>query len=148
MIHSPNEPGLENAIVDLYLRHEIRLVEASAFLGITLPLVRYRVSGIYKDEAGNIVTPNNVIAKVSRVEVAAKFFAPPPSKMLQELVGQGVITAQQAEWASQIPVARDLTSEPIRADTPTTGRLCACTRQVWRLKTECKKNTTTRNRCV
>lgn len=111
LIHSPNEPGLENAIVDLYLRHEIRLVEASAFLGITLPLVRYRVSGIYKDEAGNIVTPNNVIAKVSRVEVAAKFFAPPPSKMLQELVGQGVITAQQAEWASQIPVARDLTSE-------------------------------------
>lgn len=111
LIHSPNEKGLEDAIVDLYLRHEVRLVEASAFLAMSLPLVRYRVTGIHEDANGRIVTPNRVIAKVSRVEVASKFFAPPPEKMLQKLVESGVITEQQARLAARIPVAQDLTSE-------------------------------------
>ncbi|HNX75751.1 MAG TPA: PfaD family polyunsaturated fatty acid/polyketide biosynthesis protein [Candidatus Rifleibacterium sp.] len=111
LIHSPNEKGLEDAIVDLYLKHEIRLVEASAFLAMSLPLVRYRVTGIHEDAQGNIITPNKVIAKVSRVEVAAKFFAPPPDKMLQKLVDSGVITEHQAKLAARIPVAQDLTSE-------------------------------------
>ncbi len=47
LIHSPSEPALESAIVDLYLRRGIRLVEASAFLDLTLPVVRYRVAGIH-----------------------------------------------------------------------------------------------------
>jgi PfaD family protein len=111
LIHSPNEKGLEDAIVDLYLKHEVRLVEASAFLTVSLPLVRYRVSGIYQDQNGRIVTPNKVIAKVSRVDVASKFFAPPPEKMLQKLVETGVITENQARLAARIPVAQDLTSE-------------------------------------
>lgn len=111
LIHSPNEKGLEDEIVDLYLRHEVRLIEASAFLAMSLPLVRYRVTGIHEDENGNIITPNRIIAKVSRVEVASKFFAPPPDKMLQKLVEIGVITEHQAQLAAQIPVAQDLTSE-------------------------------------
>ena len=86
LIHSPQEPALESAIVDLYLRRGVRLVEASAFLDLTLPIVRYRVRGIGRDAAGRIVAPNKVVAKVSRVEVAAKFMAPPPASMLRELV--------------------------------------------------------------
>lgn len=111
LIHSPNEKGLEDEIVDLYLRHEVRLIEASAFLSMTLPLVRYRVTGIHQDADGRIITPNKIIAKVSRVEVASKFFAPPPEKMLSKLVETGVITAEQARLAAKIPVAQDLTSE-------------------------------------
>ncbi|HPW57935.1 MAG TPA: PfaD family polyunsaturated fatty acid/polyketide biosynthesis protein [Candidatus Rifleibacterium sp.] len=111
LIHSPNEKGLEDAIVDLYLRHEVRLVEASAFLAMSLPLVRYRLHGIHEDANGRIITPNRVIAKVSRVEVASKFFAPPPEKMLQKLLESGAITEQQARLAARIPVAQDLTSE-------------------------------------
>ncbi|MDD3146463.1 MAG: PfaD family polyunsaturated fatty acid/polyketide biosynthesis protein [Candidatus Riflebacteria bacterium] len=111
LIHSPNEKGLEDAIVDLYLKHEVRLVEASAFLAMSLPLVRYRLAGIHEDADGRIVTPNRVIAKVSRVEVASKFFAPPPDKMLQKLVESKVITEQQARLAARIPVAQDITSE-------------------------------------
>ncbi|PKL48613.1 MAG: 2-nitropropane dioxygenase [Candidatus Riflebacteria bacterium HGW-Riflebacteria-2] len=111
LIHSPNESGLEDIIVDLYLKHEVRLVEASAFLAMSLPLVRYRVTGIHQDASGRIVAPNHVIAKVSRVEVASKFFAPPPEKMLQQLVAAGVITEQQAQLAARIPVAQDITSE-------------------------------------
>lgn len=111
LIHSPNEPGHEAAVVDLYLRHKIRLVEASAYLGLTLPVVKYRVSGIYRNEQGDIVAPNRVIAKVSRIEVGSKFFAPPPDKILSDLVAMGAITHEQAELASQIPMAQDITAE-------------------------------------
>ena len=46
LIHSPGEPEMESAVVDLLLRRRVRLVEASAFLNLTLPVVRYRVAGL------------------------------------------------------------------------------------------------------
>jgi PfaD family protein len=111
LIHSPGEQAHESATVDLYLRHGIRLVEASAFLDLTPHVIRYRLHGIHRNDAGEIVTPNRVIAKVSRVEVASKFFAPPPEKMVRELVAQGHLTQEQAELAKAVPVAQDVTVE-------------------------------------
>ena len=111
LIHSPNEPAHEAAVADLYLRRGIRLVEASAYLALTLPLVRYRVSGITRADDGRIVTPNHVIAKVSRVEVATPFFSPPPAALLAELVRTRDLSPEQAGWAAQVPVAQDLTAE-------------------------------------
>jgi trans-AT polyketide synthase/acyltransferase/oxidoreductase domain-containing protein len=111
LIHSPNEPRLESATVDLYLRRGIRLVSASAYLELTEPLIRYRVAGIHRDADGRVVAPNRVMAKVSRVEVARKFFAPPPEPILRALVSRGVLTPEQADWAGTIPVAEDLTAE-------------------------------------
>jgi PfaD family protein len=111
LIHSPQDPGHEAAIVDLYLRMGIRLVEASAYLDLTLPLVRYRVSGIRRDAQGTIVAPNRIIAKVSRVEVASKFLAPAPDGLVRELLHRGEITLDQADWAVRIPLAEDLTAE-------------------------------------
>lgn len=111
LIHSPNEPALENGCVDLYLKYGVERVSASAYLALTLPLLRYRFHGIHRDQAGEVVVPNQVIAKVSRVEVAQKFFSPPPDKMLAELVNQGHLTAEQAEMAASVPVAEDLTAE-------------------------------------
>ncbi|MFC1829728.1 2-nitropropane dioxygenase, partial [Thermodesulfobacteriota bacterium] len=86
LINSPHEPELEKATVDLYIKHGIKLISASAYLDLTLPLVYFRVKGIHRDPDGRIICPNRVIAKVSRVEVAAKFFSPPPDKMLTRLV--------------------------------------------------------------
>jgi len=111
LIHSPNEPELENALVDLYLRRGITLVEASAFLDLTPALVRYRTHGLCRNAEGQIVAPNRVIAKISREEVAAKFFAPPPERFLRELVASGQLTAEQAQWATEIPMAQDVTVE-------------------------------------
>jgi PfaD family protein len=111
LIHSPGEPALERAVVELYLRRGVRLVEASAYLDLTLPVVRYRTHGIHRDSNGRIVAPNRVIVKVSRVEVASKFLAPPPERMLQELVRQGHLKPEQAELAARIPVAQDVTAE-------------------------------------
>ena len=111
LIHSPYEPQLEERIADLYLRRSVRLVSAAAYIDLTLPLVRYRTAGIHSDAQGRIVTPNRVMAKVSRVEVAQRFFAPPPGEMLGELVGRGELTPEQAELASRVPVAQDVTAE-------------------------------------
>lgn len=111
LIHSPFEPRLEAETVELYLQHNIDIVEASAFMGITLPLVRYRTAGIHKNSAGKIVVPNRIIAKVSREELVQSFFSPPPSPMLKILQTQGVITAEQATLATQIPLADCITAE-------------------------------------
>jgi trans-AT polyketide synthase, acyltransferase and oxidoreductase domains len=111
LIHSPNEPNLEAGVVDLYLRKGVRLVSASAYLRLSLPLIRYRVHGIHRNERGEVVAPNRVIAKVSRVEVAERFFSPPPEKYLRQLVESGDITEEQAALAAEIPVAQDLTAE-------------------------------------
>ena len=111
LIHSPNEQGHESATVDLYLKHGIRLVEASAYLDLTPHIVRYRLTGIHRDSSGQVVTPNKVVAKVSRVEVASKFLSPPPDRLVAELVVQGHLTRDQAELAKSVPVAQDLTVE-------------------------------------
>ena len=111
LIHSPNEPDLETAVADLYIRRGVHLASASAYLDLTLPVVRYRVHGIHEDQRGRIVTPNRLIAKVSRLEVATKFFSPPPERLLESLVDAGDITEGQARLAKRIPVAQDITAE-------------------------------------
>ncbi len=111
LIHSPNDPELEAAVVRLYLQRGIKLVSTSAYLDLTLPLVYYRVKGIHRDARGEIICPNKVIAKVSRVEVAAKYFSPPPQKLLAQLIDKNMITRAEAELAGMIPMADDLTAE-------------------------------------
>lgn len=111
LIHSPHEPDLEKSLADLYIRKEVRLVEASAFLALTLPLVRYRVHGIHRTADGTICVPNRIIAKVSREELAEKFFSPPPDKFLRQLVAEGAITPEQAELAALVPLAQEVTAE-------------------------------------
>ena len=111
LIHSPHEPELEQALTQLYLERKVRLIEASAFMKLTLPLVRYRLAGIHRAADGAIVTPNRIIAKVSREELAARFFAPPPEALVRELVAAGDLTAGQAELAARIPMAQDITAE-------------------------------------
>jgi PfaD family protein len=111
LIHSPGEPQLEQATVDLYLRHGVNLVSASAYMRLTLPLVKYRLSGIYRDAQGKVHSPNRVVAKVSREEVARLFLSPPPVKIINQLVAQSTISPAEAEMASEIAMCDDLTAE-------------------------------------
>ena len=111
LIHSPSETDLENAVCDLYLRRGVRLVEASAFMDLTPAIVRYRLHGISRGAGGRVHAPNKVVAKVSRVEVAAKFLAPAGERLLREMAASNLITTEQAELAGSIPMAQDLTVE-------------------------------------
>ena len=111
LIHTPSEPRVERDIVELYLRRQVRRIEASAFLDLTLPLLRYRLHGIEKRADGGVYTPNRIVGKASRIEVASKFFAPPPEAIVAELIRSGDLTPEQAEWAKEVPVVQDLTAE-------------------------------------
>ncbi len=111
LIHSPNDPDHEMAVVNLYLKHNINLVSAAAFMRITLPLVYYRIKGLCQDFDGKVTCPNKIIAKVSRVEVAKEFFSPPPVKLVNQLLEKNMITKKEAELAQYIPMAQDITAE-------------------------------------
>lgn len=111
LIHSPNDMALEREIVDLYLRRGVRKVSASAYLDLTLPLVYYRVKGIHTEPDGTVVCPNKVVAKVSRMEVARRFLAPPPDKHLTALVSQGLITNAEAGLAKKVAMADAVSAE-------------------------------------
>ena len=111
LIHSPGEPRHETEVVELYLARGVRLVEASAYLDLTLPVVRFRTAGIHLGANGQVIAPNRIIAKVSRVEVATRFFSPPTEKMLAELVQAGHLSDEQARLARRVPVAQDITAE-------------------------------------
>lgn len=111
LIHSPNEPALEEAVADLLLRRGVRRVSASAYLGLTPAIVRYAVSGLRTDPQGNVLRDNHVFAKISRPEVARHFLSPAPGPMLEALVQQGKITRDEATLAARVPLAEDITVE-------------------------------------
>ena len=111
LIHSPNETGLEDAIVDLYLRRGVRRVSASAYMNLTPAIIRYAATGLNRGADGAIKRTNFVFAKISRAEVAEHFLSPPPADILRALVAQGKLTATEAELAAQLPVAEDFTCE-------------------------------------
>ncbi|MCP4537297.1 MAG: PfaD family polyunsaturated fatty acid/polyketide biosynthesis protein [Chloroflexi bacterium] len=111
LIHSPSEGALERNVVDLYLKHDVTTIEASAFLDLTPQVVHYRVAGLGLDAANQIQIKNRVIAKVSRREVATKFLQPAPVNILTSLVEQNLITELQATLAEKIPMADDITVE-------------------------------------
>jgi PfaD family protein len=111
LIHSPNEPDHERAVVDLYLRRGVRRVSASAFMALTPNVVRYAASGLATDASGRVVRRNHLFAKLSRPEVAAQFMAPAPAAMLRDLVAARLLRADEAALAERVPVAEDITVE-------------------------------------
>jgi PfaD family protein len=111
LIHSPAEPSLEDAVCALYLRHEVRCVEASAYMALTPAVVRYAISGIRSLPDGSIRRANRLVAKVSREEVARRFLEPAPQDILDRLVERGELTRDEAELAGHLPLAQDVTGE-------------------------------------
>ena len=111
LLHNPHEPTVESATVDLFLKYGCRMVSASAFMGLTPAVVRYRFSGSSRGADGTMTVPNRLYAKVSRPEVAKHFLAPVPEKMVSELVASGALTAEEGEVASRFPMADGITCE-------------------------------------
>jgi trans-AT polyketide synthase/acyltransferase/oxidoreductase domain-containing protein len=106
LLNSPNDPAMEDRVIELYL-----VIEASAYLAMTVPLVLYRVAGLSQGSDGEVVIANRVIGKLSRLEMAQRFLEPAPADILATLLEQKKITPQQAELAKQVPMADDITVE-------------------------------------
>lgn len=111
LINSPFEPSLEERTVDLFLQNNIHNIEASAYLTITKNLVRYRASGLTQNPDGSVNIANRLIAKVSRKEVAIKFMEPASDDILNSLLEEKIISAEQARLAKLVPMADDITVE-------------------------------------
>lgn len=111
VIHSPSEPAREMALVELLLRRRVRRVCASAFTEISPALVRYAASGLRRDGQGRVARAHHLFAKLSRTEVAGAFLRPAPRPILDGLVRAGQLTAVEAELATEVPLAGDVTVE-------------------------------------
>lgn len=111
LIHAPHETLMEQRCVDILLKHDIRVIEASAFMNLTPALVQFRLAGLYRAEDGSVQSHNKVIAKVSHTDVAKKFMSAAPESIVKALLAEGKITTEQASLATQLPVADDITAE-------------------------------------
>jgi PfaD family protein len=111
LIHSPNEPAIEERVADLYIQRGVRRVSAAAYMGLTPHIVRYAYTGLGVAPDGRITRRNFVFAKISRPEVARHFLEPASAEMLDVLVAAGKLTAEEGQLARQLPVAEDFTVE-------------------------------------
>jgi trans-AT polyketide synthase/acyltransferase/oxidoreductase domain-containing protein len=111
LLNTPDNPALEEALTELYLRQGVRFVEAAAYPDVTAPLVRWRFTGARLGGGHDCRAPNQVLAKVSRPEVAAAFMSPAPEKLIAGLLAEGKLTAEEAEVARRLPVAHDVCVE-------------------------------------
>ena len=105
------DPPVERDTVNLYLKHHVQYIEASAFAQMTSALALYRLKGARRTTEGKVVCDNRIIAKVSRPEVAEAFMSPVPAHIAQQLFNEGCITAEQAELAKHIPMSHDICVE-------------------------------------
>ena len=111
LIYSPTEPELEDAIVNIYLKYNVKKMSASAFMKITPAIVKYACKGLRIDQRGYIIRRNYIFAKVSRPEMAKLFMSPPPKDIVNKLVANGELTKEEASLAMQLPIAEDITIE-------------------------------------
>ncbi|MEO8026898.1 MAG: PfaD family polyunsaturated fatty acid/polyketide biosynthesis protein, partial [Bryobacteraceae bacterium] len=111
LIHSPHDSALEEKTAELYLRHRVTRVSASAFMAVRPSIVRYAYSGVRQNPDGSIERRNHVFAKLSRPEVAKQFMSPAPEAMVRRLVEQGLLTQAEAALAAHLAVAEDITVE-------------------------------------
>jgi len=111
LIHTPHDPSIEERLIDIYLARGVRRVSASAFMRLTPAVVRYACTGLTLGPDGSVHRVNHLFAKLSRSEMAQLFMSPAPQEVVAALVDRGALTAAEAELASRVPVAEDITFE-------------------------------------
>ncbi len=111
LIHTPHDPSIEEKLVEIYLRHRVRRVSASAFMRLTPAVVRFACTGLSLAPDGAIQRQNHLFAKLSRPETARLFMSPAPADIVASLVQRGQLTATEAELAAHVPLAEDITVE-------------------------------------
>jgi len=105
ILQSHNDAELEDKLVSLFLKYNVRTVEASSYMSLSPALVRFCCTGLKSGLDGGVFRTNRIIAKVSRPEVAHIFMSPPPKEVLSRLVELNQISIEEAELAAQIPIA-------------------------------------------
>lgn len=110
-LHIPNNDKLEFELVNTFIKNDVKVIEASAFIDLSPALLFYRISGLKKSSSGKTQITRRIIAKISREEIALKFMSPPDIQIVNMLLKNKLITNEQAEMARNIPMADDITAE-------------------------------------
>lgn len=100
----------EERLIDFLLEKEVTVIEASGYIYLTKSLIRYLAMGL-REENGQVVRKNHIIAKVSRPETAEIFMKPAPENIISNLLDRNEITSQQATLLRNISVADDICVE-------------------------------------
>lgn len=111
IVHDIIDPKMEMSTIKLYLKYNIQIIEAAAFMHITPSLVYYRLQGLRKDANDIVICDHHIMAKVSRPEVAEVFMRPAPERIVNKLYDQGYITQEQVEMSKKIPMSQDICVE-------------------------------------
>ncbi len=106
-----SRPEREDRTIDTFLAHGVRRVEAASFVQVSAGLVRFRLTGAHRAPDGTVRTPNHIMAKVSRQEVAEAFLSPPPATLVRDLAAAGRVTPQEAALAQSVAMCDDLCAE-------------------------------------
>ncbi|KIC00727.1 hypothetical protein OA88_17840 [Flavobacterium sp. JRM] len=111
LYHNILDPNKEIELVNSLLKQGITIIEAGGFSQITSALAYFRIVGLERKDGQNIVCNNQIIAKISRPEVAEGFMKPVPERLIKRLLDNGWITQDQAEMAREIPLSGDICIE-------------------------------------
>ncbi|PSU35481.1 ACP S-malonyltransferase [Photobacterium lutimaris] len=124
LLHNEDNPDYENKMVELYLKHDIRNIEASAFITISEALVLYRLKGVSRFLDGSIRIRNHILAKVSRPEIAELFLRPAPKDIVDNLVSTGKLTKEEGELSTHVSLAGEICIEADSGGHTDAGNLC------------------------
>ena len=105
-----NQENEINLILDL-IKNGVDKISAGAYIKLTPGLVLFRVKGLKKDANGKIYIKNNLIAKLSRKEIAKRFMSPPPARIIKNLLDRKLITKEEALLAESIPMTSSIIAE-------------------------------------
>lgn len=111
LLYNLADPAFEMDTVHLYLQKGIKNIEASAFMNITESLAYFHISGLEKNNQGEVISKHKILAKISRPEVAEVFMKPISGKLINVLLEKRMITKEQAELSKKIPVSFDICVE-------------------------------------
>jgi len=111
LIYNPNEPDMEERLVDLLLKYNVRYIEASAFIKITTALAKYKIKGLKRNQEGRVISQNRIFAKLSRPEVVENFLSPISKDLIEQLLSKGDITEKEAMLAREVPIANEIIAE-------------------------------------
>lgn len=102
--------GREMKTVKMLLGEGVTIIEAAAFVEVTPALALFKIKGL-KEVDGVIQSSHHIIAKVSHHMVAQKFLSPFSEEILEQLLSEQLITADEAALASTVVIADALTVE-------------------------------------
>ncbi|AJG79665.1 MULTISPECIES: ACP S-malonyltransferase [Bacillus cereus group] len=105
IVYNPNNLEMENTLIDLCIKHDVRNIEVSNYIHVTPALVKFRVDGIRNRGQDS---DKRIIAKVSRPDIAELFLSPAPEPLLKKMLSENQISNEEASILRKIPVADDI----------------------------------------